>query len=501
MDVANLYWIMAYIIAIGVAGTLYWYWHRRTGLRFLRQLTSQLQQQDKVRKPLAIDAVPTDYIPLYLQLQRLLTQLPPPLGRDKLTGLFNRVGLKSRLSRLMPLNQGMFVLIDIHRFRYVNDLFGFSFGDQLLLAMSERIKQQLNDQDIVARMNEDEFLVVFKVPLSDDELKALQSHLQQPFSINDTVINLQVQLGYLDISLHYADVSQMLRRIDLALVRAKSSSGLIASYQAGDDTSQHRQLTIIRCFPKALAQNELYVVYQAKYNLVSENCSHVEALIRWESPLLGRVSPAEFIPLLERAGMITMLSQWVIKQVLHQQSLWRQSGMRLQVAVNLALDDLCARQLCQWIVTQLQQWQLSADVLAIEVTESQLMTDMQRTVNVLECLKRAGINAAIDDFGTGHSSLAYLKYLPVNEVKVDKAFLENVATDCRGQHILSSAVSLAQGLGFTVTVEGVETQTELMLLQQMGVDKIQGELFAKPMSAAELEMYWPELNRPIGEAS
>lgn len=501
MDAANLYWIMAYIIAIGVAGTLYWYWHRRAGIRFLQQLTKQLQQQDKVRKPLDIDSVPSDFIPLYLQLQRLLKHLPPPPGRDKLTGLLNRVGLKSRLSRLMPLNQGMFVLIDIHRFRYVNDLFGFSFGDKLLLAMSERIKQPLSAQELVARMNEDEFLVVFKAPLSSEQLNALQNQLQQPFYINDTVINLQVQLGYMDLSLHHADVSQMLRRIDLALVRAKSSSGLIAAYRQGDDKSQHRQLSIIRCFPKALAQSELYVVYQPKYNLISRNCSHAEALIRWESPLLGTVSPAEFIPLLERAGMISMLSQWVIEQVLEQQSEWRQGDVKLQVAVNLALDDLCGSQLCQLIVAQMQQRQLSSDVLAIEVTESQLMTDMQRTINALDCLKRAGINAAIDDFGTGHSSLAYLKSLPVNEVKVDKAFLDNVTTDFRGQHILSSAVSLAQGLGFSVTVEGVETQAEFMLLQQMGVDKIQGDLFAKPMSAAELEMYWQTLNRPIAVLS
>ncbi|MCG9697287.1 bifunctional diguanylate cyclase/phosphodiesterase [Shewanella sp. Isolate11] len=495
MSVTELSWIFAYIIAIGIAGTIYVYRHRQADLRFLQRLIAQLRGQNKVRKPLSINKVPFRYVPLYLQLQKLLEQLPPPSGRDKLTGLINRLGLKAKLTRRMPVTHGMFVLIDIYRFRYVNDLFGFSFGDELLLSMTERLTKQLGERDILARMNEDEFLIFFHEPLDETQLNVLQHILQQPIRIKETTINLQIQLGYLDLALHHSDVSQMLRRLDLAMIRAKADPNLIASYQAGDDVSQHRQLTIISCFPKALKKNELYMVYQPKFNVKTGDCTHAEALIRWDSDLLGSVSPGEFIPLLECAGMISMLSQWVIEQVAAQQRRWQDDGIMMQVAINLAIEDLSSKHLCESILGQLKRHRLSPELLAIEVTESQLMTDMKRTVAVLNQLKRAGINVAIDDFGTGHSSLAYLKHLPVDEVKIDRAFLINIDKDPRGQHILSSAIELAKGLGFCVTIEGVENQSTFNMLQKMGADKIQGDIFAKPMTAAELEMHWDKLNR------
>ncbi len=493
MVTSELSWIVVYIIAIGIAGGAYLYWHRQADLRFLQRLVMQLRGQHKQRKPLSIKKVPFRYIPLYLQLQKLLELLPPPTGRDKLTGLLNRTGLKSRLIRRMPITQGMFVLIDIYRFRYVNDLFGFSFGDEFLLSMAQRLQAQIGASDILARMNEDEFLIFYYQSPDETQLNVLQQTLQQPFKINDTTINPQIQMGYLDLSIHYSDVSQMLRRLDLAMVRAKASSNLIASYQAGDDVSQHRQLTIISCFPKALKSNELYLVYQPKLTLDDGACHHVEALVRWNSKQLGMLSPGEFIPLLECAGMINMLSQWVIEQAVTQLRHWQDKQINLQIAVNLAIDDLSNKHLCQSILSQLKRHNLSSELLTIEVTESQLMTDMSRAVSVLNQLRDAGINIAIDDFGTGHSSLAYLKHLPVDEVKIDKAFLTDIHHDLRGQHILRSAIDLAKGLGIRVTVEGVETPTTLTMLKKMAVDTIQGEIFAKPMTAAELETNWDKL--------
>ncbi|MCE9679127.1 phosphodiesterase [Shewanella sp. AS1] len=497
MGKTELIWIIAYILVIGIAGGLWVFWHRRAELTFLKRLILQLRRQHKVRAPLTISPVPYRYLPLYLQLQQLLDHLPPPLGRDKLTGLINRVGLKSTLTHMMPVTQGTFVLVDIYRFRYVNDLFGFGFGDELLLAWSKRLKSLISATELLARMNEDEFLIYYKQPQGEAQLSVLQYQLQQPINIRGTVINLQVQLGYLDLARHHSDVSQMLRRLDLAMVRAKSSSNLIASYREGDDISQHRQLTIISSFPGALKNNELYLVYQPKYDLSNGRCAHAEALIRWDSPELGRISPGEFIPLLECAGMIRMLSQWVIENVLKQQQRWQSSDMVMQVAVNLAIDDLSSKRLTELILGLLKHYGLSVDILAIEVTESQLMTDMSRTVSVLNQLKRSGINVAIDDFGTGHSSLAYLKHLPIDEVKIDKTFLTQIESDHRGQHILSSAIELAKGLGFSVTIEGVETEQVFSLLVDMGVDKVQGDLIAKPMTAAELEMNWGSINRPI----
>jgi diguanylate cyclase (GGDEF)-like protein len=377
--------------------------------------------------------------------------------------------------------------VDIQRFRFVNNLFGFAFGDLLLNAFAERLAQLQPAAEFVSRMNGDEFILFYRQELSSDALLALKHSLQRPFIIEKTPISIKMQMGVLELKQHSADMSLMLRRLDLALKKAKQSRLGIAAYKAGDDKVQYRELLIINSLPKALRDDELYLVYQPKLDLASGQCHQVEALIRWDHPSLGQLSPVEFIPLAEHTGIIDIVSFWVLDKVLAQQAAWQKEGIKVKVAVNLSTTDLDNPQLTAEIVTRLKHYKVPADSLMIEITESVLMADIERTVTSLMALRAIGVKLAIDDFGTGHSSLAYLRHLPVDEVKVDKAFLDDFETDAGSRQIVRGAIALAKHLGFEVTVEGVESKAVLDALSTYGVDTIQGDYFSKPLSSKDFK--------------
>ncbi|BAJ03200.1 putative bifunctional diguanylate cyclase/phosphodiesterase [Shewanella violacea] len=488
------FWVLGLIC---IAGIIIWYRHKKRETAFVQHLINLIQQpidkfgikpsSDSQGLVTSLDKIPKKYTRLYHELQRFIVELPGPSDKDKLTGLPNRLGVKSRLSGLSTIEQGSLVLIDIYRFRFVNDLFGFSVGDELLRQVSQRLMGSEPQAAYVARMNEDEFLIYFEVQQSESSLLALRERLQVPYEIEGSTISVQIQMGFVDLNLHHTHVSSLLRRLDLALIKAKSHKPFFASYALGDDLSQQRELSIIHDLPKALQQGQLYMVYQPKLDVALGTYVQVEALMRWQHSELGHISPGEFIPLAEYAGMIELLSQWALEQVIAQQARWQTMGIRLQVAVNLSTQDMISATLCDDIQNKLSRYGVSAGSLSIEITESQLMDDMDLAIATIEKLKEVGVDVAIDDFGTGHSSLAYLKNFPVDEVKIDKAFLDDLLTDKRAAHIMRSSIELAQGLGFSTTVEGVETQAVNLALIEMGVDKIQGDLFAKPMTAKEIE--------------
>ncbi|MGL4835816.1 MAG: putative bifunctional diguanylate cyclase/phosphodiesterase [Shewanella sp.] len=461
--------------------------------RFLSQLCTQLDQQKSARQPLNIAVVPQEFAPLYHSINQLLSALPANTGKDKLTGLSNRVGLKRTLASMMPLTQGSFVLIDIYRFRYVNDLFGFVFGDILLSQFAERLGQLSLAPKLMARLNGDEFFLYFDKPLTETQLLQLRGQLQSPFTINGTPISVTLQVGCLQLTQHHADVSMMLKRLDLALKKARITRSAIAYYHDNDDIRQLRELKIIDSLPKGLKRNHVYMVYQPKQDVKTGRCTQVEALMRWEHEELGFISPAEFIPLAEYAGMIDLISQWALEQVLAQQARWRAAGIELCVAVNLSTRDLDSDTLPAEIAAHLAHYQLPPECLMIEITESSLMADLNKAVDTLDKIRQLGVKLAIDDFGTGHSSLAYLKHLPANEVKIDKVFLRGLEQDRSAAFILEASINIAQKLGYEVTVEGVETPEIREILVQMGADTLQGMHYAKPMRAAELEMNWAQL--------
>ncbi|MBB1270198.1 bifunctional diguanylate cyclase/phosphodiesterase [Shewanella sp. SR44-3] len=463
--------------------------------RFLSLLSQTLASQKNQHIALNFPSTPKLFEPLLQVLQQLQQQVPFSIEHDKLTGLANRVGCKRYLKCRLPLQKGLLVLVDIQRFRFVNNLFGFAFGDLLLQDLAKRIQTLTPTPDFVARMNGDEFLMFYQDELSDESLQAIKLHLQRIFEIEQTPISVKMQLGVLNLKLHNADMSLMLRRLDLALKKAKQCKKSMAHYQQDDDMVQYRELLIINSLPKALKQEQMYLLYQAKLNLHSGDCQQVEALIRWQHPSLGSLSPVEFIPLAEHSGMIDLVSYWVLDTVLAQQAAWLAQGFEVKVAVNLSTSDLDNPQLAEEINAKLKHYNVPAASLVIEITESVLMEDLERTISRLQALRSIGVKLAIDDFGTGHSSLAYLRFLPVDEVKIDKAFLEDFDSDNRSKQLIKSSIELAKNLGFEVTVEGVESKSVLEQLKSFGVDTIQGDYYAKPLEPEAFQAQFIAFNQ------
>ncbi|MGI2105288.1 putative bifunctional diguanylate cyclase/phosphodiesterase [Shewanella frigidimarina] len=477
------------VIMLCTIACLHWRQHR-----FIKQLTHSLELQLLNQDSFNIDSPSKSLKPLINVLHHLHQSSLFSTERDKLTGLANRVGFKRKMLSKVPISEGMLVLVDIRQFRFVNDLFGFLFGDKLLKAFAKRIDNLNCKAQFISRMNGNEFLLFFQQPLTIEQLQTIKNDLQSPFEIEQQPISIKMQLGVLSLNEHHADVSLMLRRLDLALKKAKALKQPIAFYDQDDDKAQYRELLIINGLPKGLKQGQLFMVFQPKLDIKSGRCKQVEALIRWQHEGLGLISPNEFIPLAEQTGMIDILSSWVLDNVLAQQAKWRNMGVYVNVAINLSSTDLDNPNLAVDVATKLSQYLVPAETITIEITESVLMKSLEQTIVTLNQLRDIGVKLAIDDFGTGHSSLAYLRHLPVDEVKIDKAFLDEFETSHAAKQIVKTSIELAKNLGFEVTVEGVESKSVLDALHLFGVDTIQGDYFAKPSTASEFEHLYPQLN-------
>lgn len=465
---------------------------------FVSSFCYGIQQLNLTDNKLNINNVPKILAPLYRTVNELLSSMTLMLTRDKLTNLPNSLDIKDFLAEQLPSPTGFLVLVDICQFRYINDYFGFEIGDALLQKLSFRLSNLNIDIIRIAKMGDDEFLLYLACPLSKKQLLEIKNMLEQAFTIKKVPIILRLQFGCLDLSCEqtYSSASQIFSLLELALKKSKNNKESIGFYCQQDAITRQRELSLIHGLPKGLRADEFYLVFQPKLEVNTGGCIQVEALMRWNSPEFNAVSPVEFIPLAEYTGMIELVSRWTLNKVLQQQVKWRAMGLNIQVAVNLSTRDLTSPTLCQEIKAQLQYYQLPSEVLVIEITESTLMADIKNGVNTLRFLRQLGIKLAIDDFGTGHSSLAYLKHLPIDEVKIDKAFIEDLLTDLHAAHIMETSIMLAKKLGLEVTVEGVETKEIKDLLIFMGVDKIQGDLFSPPLTLDELEVFWPAKNHP-----
>ncbi|SEA03465.1 putative bifunctional diguanylate cyclase/phosphodiesterase [Alkalimonas amylolytica] len=410
--------------------------------------------------------------------------------QDALTGLYNRSAAECWLKDFAREHAGVLLLLNIRSFRHINDAFGLDTGDQLLQLLAGRIQQLSPTPLLSARVGGDEFLLVFaELPTALTELMA---PLQAPYQLQQSSISLQLTLGYYRFTAHTAEpvvVSTLLRRVDIASANAKQLSEGIAGYQAGQDERHLRELTIIQDLPAALAADTLSICYQPKVSLRQQNCRAAEALIRWQHPSLGFIPPDEFIRLAEHTGHIELVTDWMLSKVIAQAALWQSSYPGLKLAVNLSPVDLIDEQLPARIQHLLDQARVPAKVLALEVTEGAVMQDPERVIRILRQLAELGIELAIDDFGTGHSSLAYLKLLPVHEVKIDRAFIKNIEHNSDDELIVEATSRLAKGLGFRVTAEGLENREGLAKLMTLGCDTVQGYYFAKPMPALDFERW------------
>lgn len=408
---------------------------------------------------------------------------------DGLTNLPNRVLLHDRLQQAIRAARRTrtsvaLLIMDLDRFKEVNDTFGHHIGDLLLEQLGERLGKVLRQSDTVARLGGDEFGLLMPTATYDDALQIARrvlDLLKQPFALGGVQVEIDASIGMALSPDHGVDADTLLRRADVAMYVAKRGNTGYAVYTADQDQHSPMRLALVAELRRAIHQNELSLYFQPKIDLASGRVTCAEALVRWEHPIHGLLSPEVFVPIAEQTGLIRPLSRWVLEAALRQLNRWRQDGLDLAVAVNLSMRNLTDPEIADMIRQSLARWGVPAAALTIEITESSLMADAARAMDVLGRLRAMGVSVSIDDFGTGYSSLAYLKRLPVHELKIDKSFVAHMASDVNDLAIVRSTVSLAHDLGLRVVAEGVEDQRTWDLLVATGCDIAQGYFISRPL--------------------
>ncbi len=412
---------------------------------------------------------------------------------DALTDLANRVLLNDRLEyALGRIQHGEMVAVhhlDLDQFKAVNDTFGHPCGDKLLRIVADRLRALVGEAETIARMGGDEFVIV-QATIADpaDATSLAQSvidALSEPYDIDGQQAVIGVSIG---ISVGPGDgpnPDKLLRNADLALYRAKSDGrGTFRFFEPVMDLQMQTRRIMEQDLRKALPSGEFELYYQPVVNLASKEISGFEALIRWNHPSKGMISPADFIPLAEEIGFIVPMGEWVIRQACATAAQWPDN---LHVAVNISAIQFRSPGLMQVIVSALTASGLAPTRLEIEITESVLLHNKEATLAVLHQLRALGIRIAMDDFGTGYSSLTYLQSFPFDKIKIDRSFVKNITENSGSLNIVRAVAALANGMGMTATAEGVETAEQLHSIASEGCTEMQGFLFSRPLPAAEIE--------------
>ncbi|MEV4283372.1 putative bifunctional diguanylate cyclase/phosphodiesterase [Actinoplanes xinjiangensis] len=408
-------------------------------------------------------------------------------SHDALTGLPNRALLRTRIDAALEIDQQVaLLLLDLDRFKEVNDTLGHQAGDDLLRQVSARLGGVLRQDDTLARLGGDEFAVLLPnadVQQAIEVSEQLLATLTEPMLLNGITVTVDGSFGIAVHPEHANSADELLRRADIAMYAAKERHAGITVY--ADDLDQHdtRQLGLLGELRRAIDNHELVLHYQPKAALRTGEVHGVEALVRWQHPQHGLLGPFEFIPLAERTGLIEAITHHVLDEALHQVHRWNTDGITLSVAVNVPTRCLLDLTFADAVAGHLDRWQVHPENLILEITEGTIMQDPDRSIHVLHQLRALGVKLAIDDFGTGYSSMAYLKALPVHELKVDRSFIQQMSTNRSDEMIVTSTIELAHNLDLTIVAEGVEDALTWTRLTELGCDNVQGYYLAKPMPA------------------
>lgn len=434
-------------------------------------------------------------------------QLEHQATHDLLTGLPNRVLLKDRLDQAIHYAQrsgriAALVLLDIDRFKVVNDALGHALGDELLCQIAERLKGAIRDTDTVARFGGDEFVLLLTQVAAVDDVRTvirnIQMLLSTPYQFGERRFNLSASVGVSLYPHNSGHSDTLIRYADIAMYQAKKSGNNVSFFAAEMGMSGLDTLELENDLHHALDNNELCLHYQPKIDLATGSVSGCEALLRWHHPQRGMISPGQFIPIAEQTGLIVPIGRWVIEEACRQNLAWQAAGMPpVCIAVNLSARQFRQGDLAATVSEILQQTVLKPELLELELTESMIMDDPERARKTLQELKGIGVCLSLDDFGTGYSSLNYLRRFPVDSLKIDQSFIHDVITDASGASVVASIVDIAHNLGLTAIAEGVETEAQLEFLRANECDSVQGYLFSKPLPANDFysllteEKNWP----------
>ncbi len=430
------------------------------------------------------------------RLDNATTEIDTLRGRDTLTGLITRQQLEAALDRAAQAcdtgERHLAVLyVNLDNFRPVNDGYGLRVGDAVLVEVAKRLTACVGGKPLASRVGGDEFVVL----IEGDALRAgrvaerVLASLQKPLRVEAVDLSLSASVG-VAVYPEHGSRPKLIPHAALAMRTVKLGGG--AGYACFDPTmavDMRDQAELLQDLRSAVERNQLRLYYQPKIDAFSLQVTGAEALLRWEHPRRGMVSPTVFIPLAERHGLIGRIGLWVINEACRQAAEWRSQGLRMRVAVNISGHQMRQDDLVQHIVNAVQKHSIRPERLTCEITESVAMEDTAHTRDAFERLRRAGLHVSIDDFGTGHSSLAALRKLPAAELKIDRAFVTDLATSEQARGIAKLIVQMAHTLGMRVVAEGVETEAQRDLLVGLGCDELQGYLFARPMSAASLALW------------
>jgi len=480
-----------------------------TGTRLRDQISSELIRQSATEgillglAPLAVLAL--DSAPVLLPLLALPMIAVQRAGRqaliaerlalhDALTGLPNRVLFRTRTQHAIHVagradTRVAVMLLDLDRFKEINDTLGHHYGDEVLRQVGERLSSMLREEDTVARLGGDEFAILLRsveTPAAGVAVAAaVRRAIAEHFDVAGVRLELGASVGIASYPEHGQDVDVLMQRADVAMYQAKEGRTGVERYVPELDGNSVQRLALAGDLRTALEREEFILHYQPKVDLRTNAVTGSEVLLRWAHPVHGWLPPDEFIPLAEHTGLIVPLTNYVFDHALRQMGAWRAQGLDLGVAVNLSARTLIERDLPDRIEAMCQRWAVPTNRLVLEITESMVVADPARALPILARLHELGVEIAVDDFGTGFSSMDYLKRLPVKEVKIDRSFVTSMATDARDAAIVRCTIDLARSLGLRVVAEGVETPDVRARLTTLGCDQAQGYSYSRALPAAE----------------
>ena len=414
---------------------------------------------------------------------------------DSLTQLPNRALCMDRiryaLKRATRSNTMVAVLfLDLDHFKDVNDSLGHAVGDQLLKSTSQRLLERIRSEDTLARLGGDEFVIILN-HIKDTEnvidiVETIVTSFEKPFKLSNYQVNTTVSVGICMYPNDGGDVDSLMKAADAAMYKAKElGRNTYEFYQSDLNKLAVRRHQLANELRSAITNGEIDLVFQPQLNLPKNRVIGAEVLVRWNSPVLGQISPAEFIPIAENTGLIKEISDWVLENTCKVIASCLKKKLEIRLAVNLSAMQFKQADLANQIANTLSKYKVPAKYLEFEITESMLMRDVNKAITVLEKLKEMQIRIAIDDFGTGYSSLAYLRRFPLDALKIDRSFIDELVTNNDDTAITLAIISMAKSLRLQVIAEGVETEQQLNFLKQNNCDDIQGYYFSKPISAKE----------------
>lgn len=425
-------------------------------------------------------------------LQKREEKITYQAQHDTLTDLLNRHTFLEQVDRFIRFGSDRLLVININVrfFRNINDTFGPLVGDKCLIAIADRLKSLSLSSQMAARCGADEYFIA--LPIADGidvdvQLQQILRSLQSPYCFDGLKIQLEFCLGVSVFPDHSDDAGQLIRRSTMALDEARQNHIGISLYQEGREEELIDRLNLLEDLRVALSgsSRQLHMRYQPKLNLKTHQVDKCEALIRWQHPQRGFVSPEHFVALAEQSGLINTLTDWVIAAVIDDIAQWRRQGLEIRVAINISAQDLEREELLNYVLDLLQRQQLDSSYLIFELTERDMMSDADKALALMQRYRQQGFELSVDDYGIGQSSLSKLRQMPLDEIKIDKSFVLNLSQSESDQIIVKSTIELGHNFNLRVIAEGVEDEQAMAILKSMGCDYLQGYYLAKPMPRDE----------------